>query len=188
MKSPIQWARGQQLLLLSALFLTAYLLLNATHLPLSIAAYQQASGGYTILNLLPVYDADTAYRYLQHLTPQSLTIYRNILLMDALWLIPAYSLLFSLGIRHASQWRNGGQVTRFWQGLSLLPWLAAGLNYVEDAMIYYLMQEFPQRHLTLATLCGGLTTSKTLLLAVSMLSCLGLYLSIGLRQRRGIRH
>ncbi|NLR74938.1 hypothetical protein [Leeia aquatica] len=187
MKSPLQWSRGPQLILLLGLFLTAYLLLNATHLPLSIPAYRDANGGYTILNLLPFYDADTAYRYLQQLTPQAITIYRNIVLMDALWLIPAYTLLFSLGIRHASQWRSGGHSGRVWQSLSLLPWLAALLNYIEDAMILYLMQEFPQRHLALATLCGGLTTSKTLLLVISLCSCLGLYLSIALRRPRTSR-
>lgn len=75
-----------------------YLLLNATRLPFSVVTLREHAGGHTILNLLPYYDAATAY---EHLASYSLLISASMLAAAVLWAMIAAS-----RVAHRTSWRS----------------------------------------------------------------------------------
>lgn len=178
-------AKASVVFTLLILFLGAYVLLNFTHLPFSIPALQEASGGKTILNVLPHYDATVAYEHIASYAQEAVDIYYRILLIDALALIPVYVMFLTTGLLHAGNLvlRNRGQT--FLHVLAISPAVAAALNLLEDGIVVYLIESYPLRHETLATVCGFITSTKSLLLTASLLAIAALYLVAGLGRAFG---
>jgi hypothetical protein len=161
------------------LFLGTYALLNYTTLPFSIPSLQEASGGKTILNVLPHYDSAVAYEHIQSYSSEAVDIYYRILLIDVLALIPIYVMFLSTSLLHAGLLvlRRRGQLLL--HILAVLPLVAAVLNLCEDGIIVYLIEAYPHRHDALATLCGFITTAKSLFIMISLLTAAAFYLLIG---------
>jgi hypothetical protein len=162
-----------------ALFIGLYALLNFTALPFSIPALRQAAGGKTILNVLPYYDAVGAYAHIAAYSPEAVAIYRRILLIDVLALIPVYVLFLTSGLLHAGERVLVSRGRWLPSVLALFPLAAAVLNLVEDGLVVYLIEAYPVRHDLLAAACGLITSTKSLLIATSLLSAVLLYAALG---------
>lgn len=160
-------------------FLGLYGLLNVPVLPFSIPAFQAAAEGKTILNVLPYYDAATAYEHLAAYSAEATRIYYAILGFDVVLLIPAYVLFLTTGLLHAGTRLLSGRSPRLLATIAGLPLLAGGLNLFEDALVVVLLTTFPEELPMLAAACGVLTTTKSLLIVTSLLLVAGGYLAIG---------
>lgn len=165
----------KSLVILTGVFLSAYLFLNAFQHPLSILTIKELSGGHTILNVLPYYDAKIAYAHLLSYSPEAISIYKRILLFDGLILIPVYVIFFAKALVYFAGRLLPGrkQLVKY---LPIIPLFAGILNYLEDAIVFYLLATVPEKLETLATLGGFITTSKTLLISISMITILGMFL------------
>ncbi|HEY0635086.1 MAG TPA: hypothetical protein VGE00_06880, partial [Gammaproteobacteria bacterium] len=97
-------------------------------------------------------------------------------------LIPLYVLFLSAALLHAGGVLFRGRARSFPVGLTLLPWLAALLNLLEDGVIVTLIKAYPERYHTLATVAGYLTTSKSLLLTTALLLVMVFYLLIAVNR------
>ncbi len=172
------WARPRGVLIFFVAFLSIYALLNFTALPFSIPALQAAAGGKTILNVLPHYDAGEAYAHIAAYSPEAVAIYYRILLIDIVALIPVYVLFLTTGLLHAGGRVFRGRAPGLLRLMALMPSAAALLNVVEDGMIVFLIESYPQRFEALATLCGFITTTKSLLIMGSLLGVAGLYMTV----------
>lgn len=179
LKKMQSFAKPKVVSILFILFLGIYALLNYTNLPFSIPSLQEVSGGKTILNVLPHYGAAVAYDYIASYSPKAVDIYDRILLIDVLALIPIYVMFLTVGILHAGSLvlRRSGQ--SFLRIFAVLPLVAAILNLVEDGIIVYLIEAYPHRYETLATVCGFITSTKSLLIMASLLAVTVFYLLIG---------
>lgn len=160
-------------------FLTIYGLLNFTTLPFSIPSLMAASGGKTILNVLPYYNAESAYEHIAAYSQEAVTIYYRILGIDLLALIPAYLLFLTAGLLHGSRLVLRSY-PRVYSVLALMPLTAAFLNLIEDGLVVFLLESYPSRHDTVATLCGMITTTKSSLMMASLLLLVGFYFVVGL--------
>lgn len=160
-------------------FLGLYGLLNVTHLPFSIPVFQEAAQGKTILNVLPYYDAATAYEHLAAYSAEAVRIYYAILAFDVVLMIPAYILFLTTALLHAGGRVLRGRLPRGLHAVAWLPAVAGGLNLLEDAIVVVLLNTFPTELPTLAAACGVLTTTKSFLLVTSLLLVAGGYLTIG---------
>ncbi len=72
-----------------------------------------------------------------------------------------------------------GRVPRLLYAVAWLPAIAGGLNLIEDAVVVVLLSAFPAELPALATACGVLTTTKSMLIVMSLLLVAGGYLTIG---------
>lgn len=158
-----------------------YLLLNATRLPFSILTLREHAGGHTILNLLPYYDAATAYEHLASYSPQAVAVYHAILALDVVVLIPVYVLAFSSALALAGArvlMRTPRPRERLYRGLLLMPALAGAMNLLEDGLILFLLQTHPARYGALSGFAGVVTTTKTVLISASALAAAALWTAI----------
>ena len=80
-----------------------------------------------------------------------------------------------------SQTGAGGARPRTVLPAATLPLLAGLMNYMEDGLVLTLIHRFPARHDGLAALCGICTTTKSLLITLSLLITAGLYLRAAFR-------
>jgi hypothetical protein len=172
-------AKPKTVAILLILFLGTYALLNATHLPFSIPTLQEASGGKTILNVLPYYDASGAYEHIAAYTAKALAIYYRILAIDVLVLIPIYVMFLTTGLLHAGSLVFRRYKRTVLQGIAMMPLVAGGLNLIEDGIVIYLIDTYPRRYETLAAACGYITATKSLLIVASLLAVAAFYLLIG---------
>ena len=174
------FAKPKMVLITFVLFIGIYTLLNYTNLPFSIPSLQDVSGGKTILNVLPHYDANGAYDHIASYSSEGIDIYYRILLIDVFALIPIYLLFLTTGVLHA-----GSLVLRRYRGknflhvLAVLPTVAAVLNFFEDGIIVYLIEAYPSRYDTLAALCGFITSTKSLFIMIPLLAIAIFYLLVG---------
>lgn len=156
---------GKNLLLAAVIFLFAYLFLNTLHHPVSVLKIKQLSGGYTILNLLPFYNAVIGYEYIESYTSEAVDIYKRILLYDVILLIPAYVVFFILGFSYYGK-KVLPDKKRIISIFFILPIIAAILNLIEDGIIWFLLESLPDHFDKLMTIAGFITTFKLLIFAV----------------------
>ncbi len=163
-------AKSTTVAVLFVALIGSYSLLNYTNLPFSIPSLQAASGGNTILNVLPHYDAVMAYDYIASYSQSAIEIYHRILLLDVLVLIPVYVLFLTVALLQTGKLvlRRRGQ--SYLQFLAVLPSVAAMLNLLEDGIITGLIAAYPVRYEALATFCGYITTAKSVLVVTSFLT------------------
>lgn len=160
--------RGATVSLLAIAFLGLYGFLNSPDHPVSVRSIEEDSGGYAMLNVMPYYDAATAYTHLFAYSQETLDVYRNVLFVDMLILIPLYALFFSLGLDYWTNKLVNPDKPAF-RTLVALPFIAGGLNYAEDVIAFVLIGSLPDRLPLFATLSGYLTAAKSLLILLCFL-------------------
>ena len=160
-----QYATGKNLLFAAVVFLSGYLFLNTLHHPVSILTIKQLSGGHTILNLLPFYNAAIGYEYIESYTSEAVNIYKRVLIFDVIILIPAYVVFFILSFCYYG-WKILPDKKRIISIFFILPIIAALLNLVEDGIIRFLLESQSYHSNKLMTIAGIITTSKLLIFAV----------------------
>ncbi len=160
-------ANGKNISILSGLLLVAYLFLNAFHNPFSVLSVMKLSGGHTVLNLLPYYDAKIAYEHLLSYPPEAISIYHRIFAFDIIIMIPIYLTLFSMSIFYFLNKLTKLNAKTI-QLLAFAPVIAAILNIIEDAVIALLLNALPEQLTGLATISGLLTTFKSTIITVCL--------------------
>ncbi|KXX69389.1 hypothetical protein [Flammeovirga sp. SJP92] len=181
MKFIFKHANGKNLNLLFFAFLSSYLFLNTGQHPFSIPSVIQQSDGFAILNVVPYYDAETAYVFLNAYTSSAIEIYYRILCFDFLVLIPLYVSFFSMSLIFLLQ-RLSHLKNDVLQKIALLPFIAGILNIAEDLIIVFLLYDFPNQWLVIATISGLLTASKSMVTVICLLGVFGLYLVWGMKK------
>lgn len=173
-------ANGKNLAIVGIAFLLSYLFLNVIKHPFSILSIKELTGGYTILNVLPFYNAETAYEFLNAYPKEAIKIYRRILVYDLLILIPVYVSFFSFALIYLgnSLKGRGKDMARI---MVFLPLIAGTLNIIEDGIIFVLLNALPTELNTLASLSGIITTTKSILITVCFLSVITIFLIITTR-------
>ncbi|NME69309.1 hypothetical protein [Flammeovirga aprica] len=181
MKHYFQYAKDRNITTLFFIFLASYLFLNVGHHPFSIPSIVKLSGGFSILNVIPYYNAETAYVYLNAYNETAIAIYNRILIFDFLVLIPVYVSFFSLSLFFLLE-RLTDLKNSIVQKIALLPFIAGFLNMVEDIIIALLLYTLPEKWNFLAEICGILTSSKSLITVICMLAIFGLYIVLGIKK------
>lgn len=171
MKLLYRIANGRNLILLFFLFLLSYLFLNAFHHSASILSIKEMSGGHTILNLLPYYDAELAYEHLLAYTPKAVVYYYRVLMLDLILVIPIYTAFFSVGISYFLE-KLSRLKPKNVQLIAALPIVAGIINLIEDAVVTVLLYKLPIQFTKLASLSGYLTMLKTMIITACLLSIL----------------
>jgi hypothetical protein len=154
----------KKLIVSAAILLCSFLFLNALHHPVSILTIKKLSGGHTILNLLPFYNATIGYEYLESYTSEAVAIYRRVLLFDLIILIPAYVAFFICGIGYYG--KSVLHNKKLLSGILVLPIVAALLNLAEDAIVWFLLHSLPVHFDNLMTISGVVTTIKLFIFIV----------------------
>lgn len=136
--------------------------------PLSILTIKALSNGHTILNVLPFYDAIIGYEHVQSYSLEAIEIYNRILVFDLIILIPVYVSFFSLGLLYFGNklLKNRRKLVSF---VASLPIFAGFLNIIEDGAVFYLLQSFPVRFEHLMAITGMITTTKSLIITISLI-------------------
>lgn len=168
-------ASAKNVSIAAILLLISYLFLNAIEHPVSIKSIIRLSEGYTILNLLPYYDAAIAYEHLNAYTEEAIQIYQRVLVFDLLLLIPVYVSFFSLGLSYFGRTLIPGK-RRIIEVATFLPLIAGVLNIVENAIGFILLESLPNQLLVLATWSGFITTVKSSIISISLFSVIFMFL------------
>ncbi len=141
--------------------------INAFRHPVSILSIKELSDGYTILNVLPYYNAQIGYAHLDSYTNEAILIYKFVLMYDLFVLIPLYLLFLILGMAYFRHKIFAGN-NKFIAFICFIPVMAAFLNIAEDAVVYILLKALPSHMDVLMTISGILTTFKSLLISVCL--------------------
>jgi hypothetical protein len=156
------WATRRNVLLFVALFLV----MNAVLLPLATARLSVLSGGAAPLDSRMSYTPDQAYAVLEAYGPAGRDFDLNAeLTVDLVYPI-VYGLFCSLAILYFLQRFATGRPAL--ARLALVPFLAVLVDYLENASLIVLLLTYPQRLTAVAALAGLLTTTKWVLLGLSL--------------------
>ena len=163
----LQHITAKKLILAALVLSVSFLFLNALHHPISILTIKKISGGRTILNLLPFYNATSGYEYLESYTSEAVAIYRRILIFDLIILIPAYIVFSILGLGYYGK-RVLHNKKLILSGVLVLPIVAALLNLTEDAIVWFLLHSLPIHFDNLMTISGIATTIKLIIFIICL--------------------
>lgn len=150
--------------ILGALVLLVVLAMLTIHVfptPWSLVRLRALTSGVNILDMEPHYSGDAAYQRLVDLGAIGRDFYlRRILLGLDVVLPPLMGLLLAVGTRVALGPRVAAGDRR--EQLTLIPWVAVGLDYTENILIGFMLVTFPARHPYIGALAGWVTTAKQL--------------------------
>lgn len=161
-------------------FLLSYFFLNLFHHPVSILSIIEISEGHTILNVLPYYNSEIAYEHLSSYPEEAIKIYYRVLLYDFFILVPVYVTFFSMAIFYLLK-----KTTKLSPGLTqkiaYIPIIAGVLNIIEDIVVAILLNKLPEQLTSLASISAILTTSKSLIILISLLSIIVMFSFLGVK-------
>lgn len=173
-------SNSKNIAILFLVFLLSYLFLNAFYHPISILSIIELSEGYTILNVLPYYNSRIAYEHLLSYPFEAIKIYYRVLVFDFFILIPIYVAFFSMSLYHLLK-KLTKLDSRLIQKIAFIPLIAGFLNLIEDVVITMLLNKLPEQHNSLANFSGLLTTSKSMIITISLLSIIFMFLISGIK-------
>lgn len=150
-----RWSSGRRLAALLAVAIPFLLALNFLDLPFSVPRLQALSGGVGLLDLLPFYTADEAYRHLAAYGPEGRRLYAlGLVAVD--FLLPllmglTLAVALTLTLRRQGSWPSK---------LGLLPLLVVAADYIENVCILVMLYAYPYRVEWVGTLAGVCTSTK----------------------------
>jgi len=141
----------------------------ATHfleLPASSKAVSKALGGAEIFDKSPSFSSDEVYQRISHFPEAGIYLYKRFThSIDILFPLSFFVFLLLLSKFLVQRLQANPIIIRILTALPII-WLACDM--VENGVIYYLLNDFPERHNLLAGILGYLTIIKFVFLLLSV--------------------
>ena len=149
------------------IFAFAFIGTHFFEVPRSSKAVTKAMNGLEIFDKKPSYSSDEVYARMENFTKEGRALYQQFTYtIDILFPITLFTFLFLLG-RFASQRHS---TSKYFQiALILLPSLWLASDFMENGIIFYLLEQYPATNHRLAGSLGYITITKFALLFLSIL-------------------
>ncbi len=174
-------ASGKTVLIALGVTLIAFVMSHLIDTPGSLRHLMAATGGQPILDLKPSFSADEVYERLTHFGEAGRLLYRQMILtMD--FVFPVCLFIFVLMLARYANGRTMPRPTLRWILLAA-PFGFFIPDVIENASVFKILTDFPQRHDALANNLGYLTVLKRASIYVALALPLVL-LAVDLWRRR----
>ncbi len=150
--------------------------------PWSSRALAKYNDGYGTFDMKS-YDAPTVYQVLDHMNPEGFTIYQKYFIGDYLFII-AFGILQIMLSLYAYSWIKSKSIL----GLVIsVPIIRGICDLVENSLLLYILQSYPQKHINIISLSDKFTYIKLKLIPIWLLIFLtGIIIKYIKRNRRKI--